>query len=311
MEYKDYYKILGVEKDASQDEIKKQFRNLAKKYHPDLHPDDESAQEKFKEVNEAYEVLSDPEKRDKYDKFGSSAGFANGQNFDPSQYGYTYTYGGNTSDFSDFFDMFFGGSYGGGSSQGFSGGFDLGDLFGGFSSQGTTHSTRRSRKPQEYKATLNVTLEEAFRGTEKALSLEFGGDHKTINVKVPKGITPGKKLRVKGEKWGIPGNILLTIEFVDDPKYEMNGLNLTMEKRITPWEAALGAKVMVDTLHGKIMLNVPEDTNSGNRVRLGGKGFVDMKDNKGDLYVRFVIDNPRNLTAEQKELYRKLDELDK
>ena len=198
MEYKDYYKVLGVEKSASQDEIKKAYRTLAKKHHPDLHPDDEKSQEKFKEINEAYEVLGDKDKRKQYDMFGSSANFSNGQNFDPSQYGFGgggYTQSG---DFSDFFNMFFGG--GGGQSRASTGGFDIGDLFGGGG---------RSRRPQRqsYESDLNITIDQAYHGANKKITLNIGGESKAIDINIPAGILPGKKLKVKGEKWGVNGDI--------------------------------------------------------------------------------------------------------
>ncbi|NLY08852.1 MAG: DnaJ domain-containing protein [Tissierellia bacterium] len=308
MEYKDYYKTLGVEKSASQDEIKKAFRKLAKAYHPDLHPDDDTAQEKFKEINEAYEVLSDPKKRQTYDQFGNTGGFSGGQNFDPSQYGYTYTYGGGgDGDFSDFFNMFFGGASGFGGATGSTrtGGINFSDLFGGNSAGG-----RAAKRNQDaYTTDISITLKEAMEGTDKSLRLNFNGEHKVIEVKIPKGITSGKKIRVKGEKWGIKGNILATIKVVEDPRFRLDGMNIHMKQKVTPWMAALGGKVMVETPHGKIMLTVPENSHTGAKVRLPGKGFVDMKGKKGDGFVEFIIDNPQVLTEEQKSLYEELQKL--
>ena len=175
MEYKDYYKILEVDKNASQEEIKKSFRRLAKKYHPDLNPNDEVAQEKFKEINEAYEVLGDEEKKKKYDMFGSSYNFTGGQNFDPSQYGfgngytYTYTTSGDGAGFSDF-SICFGGDSGSG--------FNINDLFGGAKGG---RASRRGYRPerQSYDSELNITLEEGYKGTTKSISLNFGGQRKT------------------------------------------------------------------------------------------------------------------------------------
>ena len=145
MEYKDYYKILGVEKDATEQKIKSQYRKLAKKYHPDLNPDDKVAQEKFKEINEAYEVLGDKEKRKRYDTFGSNYDFAGGQNFDPSQYGYTYTSSGNGGGFSDFFDLIFGRDAK--SDQGGFGGFSMGDIFSDFGGGGKKRTARAQDQP--------------------------------------------------------------------------------------------------------------------------------------------------------------------
>src|SRR5699024_6773053 len=298
MEYKDYYKILGVEKESSQDDIKRSNRRLAKKYHSDLNPDNEKAQEKIKEINEAYEVLGDEEKKKQYDMFGSNYNFRGGQNFDPSQYGfggqgYTYTTSGNASGFSDFFNMLFGGGY--------SQGFDIGDLFGG----GGATSSKRSKK-QSYESELEISLEEAYNGTTRNVRLNFGGQNKNIKVKIPRGILPGKKLRVKGDKWGIDGNILFEISIIDNGKDSLEGLDITSRVDVLPWEAALGAEAIVSTLEGKIKVTVPEGIVSGKRIRIPNKGFKDMKKNKGDLYLEINIVNPPNLTDEEKEIYQRL-----
>lgn len=298
MKFKDYYKSLGVDKSSSQDEIKKAYRKLAKKYHPDLNPDDASAQEKFKEINEAYEVLGDPEKKNKYDQFGSGYDFSGGQNFDPSQYGFGgYSSGGsNSGDFSDFFDMFFGGQ----GSSGSSGGFDIGNLFGG--------AGGRSRRPQRpsYESELNINLEEAFKGITKDISLNIGGENKTLSVKVPKGILPGKRLKVKGEKWGIKGDILFKINFINDGKTTLDGLDVIMKLDLLPWEAALGEKVTVSTLEGKININIPKGISSGKRIRIPKKGYKDMKGNQGNLFIETNIVIPPELTDQEIKLYEKL-----
>lgn len=298
MEYKDYYKILEVDKNTSQDEIKKSYRKLAKKYHPDLHPDDKSAQEKFKELNEAYEVLGDKEKKKQYDMFGSSYNFSGGQNFDPSQYGFgnggshTYT-SGDGGGFSDFFNMFFGG--GGASSS--SSGFDIGDLFGG---------GRPKRNRQSYESDLNIGLEEGYNGTIKEVSLNLGGETKNISVKIPKGIFPGKKLRVKGEKWGISGDILFKIDFTENNRYRLDGLDIISKVDLLPWEAALGIKAVVDTLDGKIKVTIPKGIEAGKKIRIPKRGYRDMEKNVGDLYIEINIVNPPILTDEEEELYEKL-----
>lgn len=302
MEYRDYYKILGVEKSASQDEIKKSYRKLAKKYHPDLHPDDEKAQEKFKEVNEAYEVLGDEKKRKQYDTFGSSANFSNGQNFDPSQYGFGgngYTYTTQGGDFSDFFNMFFGGGGGQRSSRA-SSGFDIGDLFGG----------GRSRRPQRqsYESELTISLDEAYHGTTKKMTLNIGGENKAIDIKVPSGILPGKKLKVKGEKWGVSGDILFKIN-VEGGRDTLDGLNVNKKLDIFPDEAALGGKKVVETFEGKIKINIPQGISSGKKIRIPKKGFKDMKKNTGDLYIEINIVIPENLSDKEVELYKQLKEI--
>ncbi|MDR7869758.1 MAG: DnaJ C-terminal domain-containing protein [Tissierellaceae bacterium] len=296
MEYKDYYKILEVDKSASQDEIKKSYRRLAKKYHPDLHPDDKNAQEKFKEINEAYEVLGDEEKKKQYDMFGSSYNFSGGQNFDPSQYGfgdgYTYTYSSNGGDFSDFFNMFFGG----------------GDLFGSAGS-GKRDKSRSYSQRQSYESELNITTEEGYKGATKEVSLNFGGETKNLSIKIPKGIFPGKKLKIKGEKWGIPGDVLFKINFVDNKKYILEGLDITLKVDVLPWEAALGTKAVINTLDGKIKVNIPKGIESGKKIRIPKKGYRDMKSNVGDLYIEINIVNPPSLSQEEEELYEKLKEI--
>lgn len=297
MEYKDYYRILGVDKNSSSNDIKKAYRKLAKKYHPDLNPNDEKAQEKFKEINEAYEVLGDEEKRKKYDTFGSNYSFTGGQNFDPSQYGYTYTTGGD-GDFSEFFNMFFGGS-----TTGQSKGFNINDLFGGRS------NTRGPASRQSYDSELNLTLEEAYKGTKKDISLNIGGSSKKLSINVPKGIFPGKKLKVKGEKWGINGDIFFKIKLIDDGINSLEGNDIITKVDIYPWEAALGTKMVVKTMDGKIKVNIPKGIEGGKKIRVPKKGFKDMKGNMGDLYIQVNIVNPTNLNEEQLKLYEQLREI--
>lgn len=303
MEYKDYYKILGVDKNSSQDEIKKAYRKLAKKYHPDLNPNDSKAQEKFKEVNEAYEVLGDQEKKKKYDTFGSSYNFAGGQHFDPSQYGFgggrTYTYtSGNAGDFSDFFNMFFGG---GGQSQG----FNINDLLGG-------RSSKRYQNPrQSYESEINITLDEGYNGTTKEVNLNLNRQMKKLSIKVPRGILPGKKIKVKGEKWGIDGDILFGINIIDDPNNRLEGLDIISKVNLLPWEAALGAKIVANTLTGKIKVDIPKGITGGKKIRIPKKGYIDMKDNKGDLYLEINIVNPPELSKEELKLYEKLSKVSK
>ncbi len=301
MEYKDYYKILGVEKSASQDEIKKVYRKLAKKYHPDLNPGDNAAQEKFKEVSEAYEVLSDETKRKQYDQFGQY-GFSNGQQFDPSQFGnfgggnYSYSSNG-AGDFSDFFNLIFGSSRGGG--------FDINDLFSG------ARGGRRQAKPQRqsYETNLVVAMKEGFEGSNKEVSLNIGGSIKNITVKIPKGITPGKKIKVKGDKWGIDGDILFKIDFHSEEGLSLEGLDITQRVEILPWEAALGEKIIISTLRGRIKVDIPKGTSGNKRMRLVKKGYEDLKGNSGDLYLDIHIVNPPSLSIEELKLYEKLKEL--
>ena len=297
MEYKDYYKILGVDKSTSQNDIKKAYRKLAKRYHPDLNPDDNKAQEKFKGINEAYEVLGDADKKKKYDQFGSNADYSNGQNFDPSQYGFgggggSYSYNSSGGEgFSDFFNMFFGG--------------------GGSKSSRNNRSSFQQAPRQSYESQLNITLEEAYNGATKDITLNFMGENKNLAIKVPKGILPGKKLKVKGEKWGINGDILFKINFIDDKINTLDGLDITTKLDLLSWEAVLGEKVTVPTFEGKIKINIPKLISSGKKIRIPKKGYKDMKKNQGDLFIEINIISPQELTEEEIKLYEKLKDLSK
>ena len=299
MEYKDYYKILGVDKGASNEEIKKAYRSLAKKYHPDLNPNDTSAQEKFKDINEAYEVLGDEKKRKKYDTFGSTGGFANGQNFDPSNFGFenfgnghSYTYTTSGEGFSDFFNMFFGGED-----------FGISDLFGG----GTRSRNAYEREVPKYESEVNITIEEAYNGVKKPISLKIGNENKSLSVNVPKGILPGKKIKIKGEKAGIHGDIYFKVNIISNENLRLEGLDLYKKIDLFPWDAALGTHIVIDTLDGKkVKVKIPANMKTGKRIKIPRKGYKDMRGKKGDLYIETNIVNPINLTKEQKKLYEEL-----
>ncbi len=303
MEFRDYYEVLGVEKTASPSEIKKAYRKLAKQYHPDVNQGDDKAQEKFKEINEAYEVLSDEGKRKKYDTFGKDFEFQGGQNFDPSQYGfdfgggqgYTYTSSGGQGGFSDFFNMFFGG---GGGAQG-----SAQDVFSGFGQRGRSRKAPR----QQYDTELSASLKEVYEGTTKTLGLNINGENKNLEVKIPKGMIPGKKIKVKGEKIGLDADILVKINVIDSEN-ELVGLDIVKHLDVFPWEAALGTSKVVDTLSGRIKVRVPKGIQSGKRIRVGKKGFVDRQGVTGDLFLDVRIQNPVHLTEEQEDLYRQLAE---
>ena len=306
MKYKDYYEILGVSKDADEKEIKSAYRKLERKYHPDLHQGDDAAAEKFKEVSEAYEVLSDKDKRKKYDKFGSNYDFSSGYDFDPSQYGYTYTTGGSGADFSDFFETIFGSSKSGGN---FSSGFNINDIFGDFSSKGRGNSNKKSRN--KFESELSISIKEAYEGATKNVSLTYKNKEYDIAVKIPAGITKSKKVKVKGEKFGLPGDILFKINIRDEKNLSLDGLDLIKTENIYPWEAALGTSKTVETLKGKLKLKIPKDFVGGNKMRIPKKGFKDLKGNLGDLYLVFNIVNPKDLSEEQEKLYRELEKISK
>ena len=308
MKYKDYYEILGVSKNADEKEIKSAYRKLAKKYHPDLHQGDEAAAEKFKEVSEAYEVLSDKDKRKKYDTFGSNYDFSSGYDFDPSQYGYTYTTGGSGADFSDFFETIFGSSRSGRGGN-FSGGFNINDIFGDFSSKSRGRSANKARN--KFESELSISIKEAYEGITKNVSLTYNKKEYQVAVKIPKGITRGKKVKVKGEKFGLPGDILFKINIRDEKDLVLDGLDITKTENIYPWDAAIGGSKTVETLDGKLKLKIPENFVGGNKMRIPSKGFKDLKGKVGDLYVIFNIVNPKKLSDDQIKLYKELQNLNK
>lgn len=295
MKYKDYYEILGVDKSSTPEEIKKAYRKLAKKYHPDLNKGSEEAAEKLKEVNEAYEVLSDEEKKAKYDQFGSA--YQDGMNFDPSQYGYTYTSSGG-SGFSDFFETIFGGGgFGGFTSGSASQGRGFQDIFGQF-------TTNRKQRPH-YDIEQNLTIDEAYKGGERNIGINLAGNNKDINFKWPAGITNKKKIKIKGDNFGIDGDIYVKINIVD--KDELDGLDIIKNIEITPWEAYFGTKKVIKTLEGKIKVNIPEKIQTDKKIKLKSKGFKDRNGKIGDMYLQIKIINPK-LSKEQEEIYRKLME---
>ncbi len=301
MEYKDYYQILGIDKNATQDDIKKAYRKLAKKYHPDLNPGDKNAQEKLKDINEAYEVLGNKEKRQHYDALGKGYNFTNGEHFDPSQFGFdnfgkgfTYTFDGheNFDGFSDFFKMFFGEDH-----------FNNSDLF------GNNRNFTYKKPKQDFETEIYITLKEAYSGTIKKIPLRTGSGTKTISVKIPKGIIPGKKIKINGSKVGLNGYIYLKVNINQNEKFQLEGLDINTKVNLLPWEAYFGTKVLVETLSGKIKVNVPKNFQGGKKIRIPRKGYRDMNGNLGDLYITVNIVNPTTLTKEEEEIYKQLQNL--
>ena len=302
MEYKDDYKILGLKKNATDAEIKKEYRKLAKKYHPDVNQNDEVASNKFKEINEAYEVLSDKEKRKQYDMFGSNYNFSGGDNFDPRNYGFSASYSGSDmSGFSDFFNMFFGG--GGTSSSSFSGfsGFD------GFTNSRTYSGFKRQPQRQKYETSINLSVKEAYSGIERELYVNINNSPKKITVKIPKGITTGKKVKVNGDKYNLDGDIFVKINVISD-EYRLENLDLIKTVSLYPWEAYFGVTKVIETLNGNVRVKIPAKIESMKKIRISNKGYTDLKGKTGDLYLEIVINNPKNLSGEKLELYKKLME---
>jgi len=296
MDYKDYYKVLGVERDVSQADLKKAYRKMARKYHPDVSKVSD-AEERFKEVNEAYEVLGDESKRSQYDTLGSN--YQNGQNFNPPpgwEGGFDFNQFGagggrgpaNEGGFSDFFESMFGGGMGGA-------GFQQSG-FGG-------HQQQQRRKPPAETMILRVDLEDIFAGGKKKVRLPSGSN---IEVKIPKGFEDGKKIRLSG-KGSNGADIHLKIQINKHPRYKVEDKNIYLDLPIAPWEAALGANVEVETLAGKIKLKIPEGAESGKKMRLKGRGLPSTSSSmSGDQYVVLQMVTPPASTKKEEVFYREM-----
>lgn len=312
MDYKDYYKILGVSKSATQNDIKKAYRKLAVKYHPDKNKDNKSAEEKFKEINEANEVLSDPEKRKKYDQFGENwqqyQQSGNTQDFDWSQYmnrgkgQRQYSYEGDFGDsfggggFSDFFENLFGGG-------------NFGSAGAGKSRRG---AKRASMRGEDFNAEMSITLEDAYSGAEKIFDL----NGQSIKLKIKPGIANGQILKLSGKgaagfNGGNAGDLLLKINILNDPLYERKGNDLYSSLNVKLYTAVLGGKALLKTFKGNININIPKESQNGKVLRLSGLGMpVYGRSNEfGDMYVKLLIEIPTNLTAKETHLFKELSDL--
>ncbi len=303
MEYTDYYKVLEVEKLASSDEIKKAFKRLARKYHPDVAKDEPEAEETFKQVNEAYEVLSDPEKRRKYDTLGANwnqAGMGGGgYHRSRGGGGVQFDFGGSTG-FSDFFESFFGA----GASS-----YRSGDPFGQAAARGP-------RKGADLEADILVTIDEIMQGSSRDIRLaRDGGAAKTIRVKIPKGTLEGQVIRCSGLgqpglQGGSAGDLLLSVRVEKHPLFSLDGHDVYCEVLITPWEAVLGCSAQVTTPHGVVRIKVPEGAEHGQLMRLRGKGLVLPKERgHGDAYAGIEILYPKSMSAQERELWQQLAEV--
>ncbi len=307
-DFKDYYATLGVSKAATADEIKQAFRKLARKYHPDVNPGDKSAEAKFKDINEAYEVLSDADKRRKYDQFGQywnrvgTGGPAWGAGFDPSGFDFSQ-YG----SFDEFINELLGRFGGAGPTRGYSTyrtppggatGFGGNDFAGGY---------RDTAPGQDLESTLALTFSEAFHGVQKRLNL----GNETITVRIPAGAKPGSRIRVKEKGQINPlsrrrGDLYLVVEIKPHSFFRFEGDNLTCEVPIAPDEAVLGAAIEVPTPDGSVTMNVPAGVRSGQTLRLRGKGWRTPSGSRGDQMVRLVITPPTDLSPTERDLYEKL-----
>lgn len=295
MAFVDYYQILGLDKNADEKAIKNAYRKLARKYHPDLNPNDQEAQKKFQELNEANEVLSDPQKRKKYDQYGKD--WQHGEEYERAQQArrsqsaggqQEQWYGGDSGGFSDFFESMFGSSGGG---------------FGG---------GRQARyRGQDYQAQSNLTLRDAAESHKQTLNV----NGKNIRITVPAGIENGQTIKISGHggpgsNGGPNGDLYITFNIAPDEHFRRSGNDLHVKAELDLFTAVLGGEMVVETLTGKVKLPVKPETQNGAVVRLKGKGFPVYKQegNFGDLYVTFDIKIPTNLTDRQKELFTELSQ---
>lgn len=305
MQYKDYYRTLGLERDADADAIKRAYRKLARKYHPDV-SEEADAEERFKEVQEAYEVLKDPDKREAYDRLG--ANWRAGEDFRPPpdwEPDFEFHRGGfrDAADFSDFFASIFGAAPGAGPTRG--GGRGTGH--GGFQARGEDRSVR-----------VQVSLADAFAGATRTFTFVSPGidergqvrqQQRTVNVSIPRGIVEGQRIRLAGQGGagfggGPAGDLFLEVEFEPHALFHVDGRDIHVELPVTPWEAALGARVKAPTLGGMVELSIPPDSQSGRRLRLGGRGLPGKV--AGDQYVTLRIVTPPAHDDERRDFYRRM-----
>ena len=314
MEYKDYYKILGVDKNADEKEIKKAYRKLARQYHPDVNPDNKGAEARFKEANEAYEVLGDAEKRQKYDRLGANWNAYQSAGRDPSGFDWsqwtTGTAGGprvnvqysdinemfGQGGFSDFFQSIFGGAGGQYSASGAP-----------FGRSGQYQP--RPARGQDLEHPVEITLEEAFNGTQRVLSM----DNRRIEVKIPPGVRTGSKVRVAGEGYpgaagGGSGDLFLVVQVAPHPTFERKGDDLQTEAQVSLYTAVLGGEATVPTLTGKASLSIPAGTQPGQLIRLRGQGMPKLRepDQRGNLLVKVQVRLPRQLGERERQLFQEL-----
>ena len=322
VDFKDYYSVLGVSRDATEEDIKKAFRRLARQYHPDVAKDKRTAEAKFKEINEAHEVLSDPAKRRKYDELGAdwqNGGMA-GAPHASAQRGWKrqsgsgeqeYHFGG--TGFSDFFEQFFGGG---------AGSADMDDLFRGGRGRSSRSSGERhhSAPGEDIEGDILVTLDEALNGSVRSISLQRvdpgsgNVETETFQVRIPSGAQDGRRIRVPGKggagyAGGPAGDLYLRVRLAAHPDFEARGSDLYHELHLAPWEAVLGTAVLVPTLSGKVKLRIPVGTSTGTQLRVKGQGLPKRPNaptDRGDLYVITRVEIPTRVSREERELWEKL-----
>lgn len=310
MAYIDYYKVLGIDKKASQDEIKKAYRKLARKYHPDLNPDDKEANKLFQQINEANEALSDPEKRKKYDEYGENWKHAD-QFEGRGQAGGNPFAGGRSGGF--------GGGFGGGFSGGGNGGFGGGDFSDFFESMFGGGNSRQGRgsakfKGQDQQAELKISFRDASQTHKQTVTV----NGKSLRITIPAGIATGQVIKLKGQggagsNGGPNGDLFITISVAEDVVFKRLGDDLYESKQIDLYTAVLGGDVTIDTLDGKVRLKVPAGTQNDTKIRLKGKGFPVYKKEgeSGNLFVTYSVQIPTSLSTKQQELFKELQELSK
>ncbi len=310
-DYIDYYSTLGVPKNAGEGEIKSAYRKLALKHHPDRNQGNKAAEAKFKEINEAYEVLSDPKKRNLYDQYGKDwqagqggyqpppGGFRQQRQPPPGgfQYGYQSGPGGGFEqfgDFSDFFKSMFGGAQG----------------FGG-------RQEEAGRSSLDMEAELQLTLDDLLRGGHKHLTFSYRAGRRTetrdINVKLPRGLRDGATIRLRGqgrESVGRAGDLYLKIRLLPDPRFETDGDDLRIKMDVYPWDAALGSEIEVPSPEGSVKVRLPAGSGTGRRLRIAGRGLPRKDGSRGDLYAEIALSLPSKLSPQQQDLFRKLKEIE-
>ena len=309
VEFKDYYDVLGVARNASDAEIKKAFRTLARKYHPDVAKDKTTAEEKFKEINEANEVLSDPEKRRKYDELGANWNHPERQPAQPQGgyaggpgYGSEFHFDG--TGFSDFFEQFFGSR--GRPSAGF-----------GQAGGGGWEAETFAQPGQDIEGDILVTLEEILRGSTRTIRLQRTDPRtgqsttQTLRVRIPPGVREGQLIRLAGKGQegiggGASGNLYLRVKFAQHPDFRVRGADLYYDLELAPWEVVLGAAVQLRTLDGMVSLKIPAGSVAEQQFRLRGKGLPTGNGSRGDLYAVVSIEVPSHVTLEQKALWEQL-----
>ena len=311
MDYQDYYKTLGVDRKASEEEIKKAYRKLAMQYHPDRNPGDSRAEEKFKQINEAYQVLSDSQKRARYDQLGDSYSRYQNQGGTPGGFNWEEWYssrpvGGNVRvEYGNLDDIF-----GGGFSDFFY------SIFGGRPNRarpGETRAASQAPRPQILQQEVEISLPEAYQGTTRLMEL----DGRRLEVKIPAGARTGTKVRVHDvvptSSPNHKADLYLVIKVKDDPKFQRKGNDLVIEVPVDLYTAVLGGEAAVDTLGGKVVLSVPPGTQPGQTIRLAKKGMPVLKSKNefGDLYVKIKVVIPKALNEEQQSLFEKLANISK